>query len=489
MCSDRIANARAASLRGWRRARAREALGNVSPTRNSRRDEKKSYPPTRHALATLDRSLRPPSVSLIADTSPPAVVVVVRSHPGGVYFCRRSSSAPSRRESFEPRARPRGDSPRGATTPPRRRFRHRREFRRILRRAVVENVHLAHRARRHPTASADYTRRSRGVGTLRRRLRRSRPILLPVPLEHLLDVRRGIVEVEPVVRLRARRRGDVVRREPRAHERIAERRRGRRMRAGRGDVGAGRTKSARRERRGAGRTRRGAGRTRLGRTRAQSRLLELRATRRPPRGAASVRLRARRQRLIRAKFFQPRANLDEERVLAFGASPRLPGRSRRHRPLRQRASTERLRLLQPRRAHSRARRVDSGFRRRRPRAPRVDKTSRRASRRARVDRRAGSFANDTPSAPRRRDPRASIERARRRRLSPRRKDASRDDVFVPRGDSRGGVRGGGRDASRARRPRFERDARGGDDASRVRLGARAGEKRDETPPGFEPAAF
>ena len=86
MCSDRIANARAASLRGWRRARAREALGNVSPTRNSRRDEKKSYPPTRRALATLDRSLRPPSVSLIADTSPPAVVVVVRSHPGGVYF-------------------------------------------------------------------------------------------------------------------------------------------------------------------------------------------------------------------------------------------------------------------------------------------------------------------------------------------------------------------------------------------------------------------
>ena len=323
-------------------------------------------------------------------SSPPAVVVVVRSHPGGVYFCRRSSSAPSRRESFEPRARPRGDSPRGATTPPRRRFRHRREFRRILRPDVVENVHLAHRARRQSTASADATRRSRGVGTLRRRLRRTRPILLPVavvyvatrvpvPLEHLLDVRRGIVEVEPVVRLRARRRGDVVRREPRAHERIAERRRGRRMRAGRGDVGAGRTKSARRERRGAGRTRRGAGRTRrgagrtrLGRTRAQSRLLELRATRRPPRGAASVRLRARRQRLIRAKFFQPRANLDEERVLAFGASPRLPGRSRRHQPLRQRASTERLRLLQPRRARSRARRVDSGFRRRRPRAPRAE---------------------------------------------------------------------------------------------------------------------
>ena len=43
MCSDRIANARAASLRGWRRARAREALGNVSPTRHSRRDEKKTF--------------------------------------------------------------------------------------------------------------------------------------------------------------------------------------------------------------------------------------------------------------------------------------------------------------------------------------------------------------------------------------------------------------------------------------------------------------
>ena len=43
MCSDRIVNARAASLRGWRRARAREALGNVSPTRHSRRDEKKTF--------------------------------------------------------------------------------------------------------------------------------------------------------------------------------------------------------------------------------------------------------------------------------------------------------------------------------------------------------------------------------------------------------------------------------------------------------------
>ena len=122
-------------------------------------------------------------------SSPPAVVVVVRSHPGGVYFCRRSSSAPSRRESFEPRARPRGDSPRGATTPPRRRFRHRREFRRILRPDVVENVHLAHRARRQSTASADATRRSRGVGTLRRRLRRTRPILLPVARRVRRDAR------------------------------------------------------------------------------------------------------------------------------------------------------------------------------------------------------------------------------------------------------------------------------------------------------------
>ena len=65
MCSDRIVNARAASLRGWRRARAREALGNVSPTRHSRRDVKKNFPPTRRALATFDRSLRllPPSSS------------------------------------------------------------------------------------------------------------------------------------------------------------------------------------------------------------------------------------------------------------------------------------------------------------------------------------------------------------------------------------------------------------------------------------------
>ena len=338
MCSDRIANARAASLRGWRRARAREArhnerLSDASSWRRARTKKASSYAPRPRDSR---RSLLPPS----------GTIAPRRRRRRRPFTPRRRGflfDAPRPRRLAESRSSlarvPADASPRGGLLP-----RRRADF--VTDAAVPANPPPRRRRKCSPRASRATPPRvptPPAVGVFVVVFVALVRFSFPLPpctsrrASPCRSSRSSIFSTFGGVSSRSSQSsafapGGVATSSAASHALTSE---SRSVGAGGGCARGGVTsepdglKSARRERRGAGRTRPGRTRT-LKWTDCSVPLLELRATRRPPRGAAPVRLRARRQRLIRAKFFQPRANLDEGRVLAFGASPRLPARSRRH---------------------------------------------------------------------------------------------------------------------------------------------------------------